>query len=59
MIEIILMLAIVGFCVWLVLQIPMPDVFRKIIIGVVAVFLILWVLQQLGVSTGFPRLRLK
>lgn len=59
MIVLILTIALVGFVVWLILQIPMPGVFRNVIIGVVAVLLILWILQQLGVHTGVPVLRLK
>ena len=59
LIELILVLALVGFVVWLILQIPMPPPFRNVIIGIVAVFLILYVLQMLGVHTGIPTLRLK
>ena len=58
MIELILTLAIAGFVVWIVLQIPMPDIFRKIIIGVVAFALVIWVLQSFGLVSGFRTLRL-
>lgn len=58
-ISLILAIALCGFIVWLCLQIPMPDQFRKIIIAVVCVVLILWVLQQFGVNTGLPAIRLK
>ena len=59
MLSLILALALVGFCVWLILQIPMPQVFRNVIIGIVVVALIVYLLQWLGVNTlGLPHLRL-
>jgi hypothetical protein len=58
-ISLILALAIFGFLVWLVLQIPMPQVFKNVIIGVVCLFLVIWVLQMLGVETGMPTFRLR
>lgn len=58
LIAVVLILALVGAVVWLILQIPMPQVFRNVIVGVVVIFLVLWLLQVLGVSTGLPRLRL-
>jgi hypothetical protein len=58
-ISLILALAIFGFLVWLVLQIPMPQVFKNVIIGVVCLFLVIWVLQMLGVETGMPAFRLR
>ncbi len=51
-------LAIAGFAVWVILQIPMPQIFKNIIIGVVTIFLVIWVLQLLGLDTGMPKLRL-
>lgn len=57
--SLILGIALCGFIVWLCLQIPMPSQFKNIIVAVVGVVLILWVLQQLGVSTGLPAIRLK
>lgn len=59
LISLILVLAFVGFMAWLILQIEMPPVVQKIIIAVVVVFLILYVLQQFGVSTPVPTLKLK
>ena len=59
LIPVILAIAIVGFIVWVVLQIPMPQIFKNIIIGVVALALIIWLLQMLGVATGLPSFRLK
>jgi hypothetical protein len=46
--QIVLTLAVTGFVVWLVLQVPMPQIFKNIILGVVALALILWVLQTAG-----------
>jgi hypothetical protein len=37
----------------------MPPQFKTVIIAVVAVFLLLFVLQQFGVAPGFVNLRLK
>lgn len=57
-VPIILTLALVGFLCWLVLQIPMPEIFRKVIIGVMILLVILWLLSMFGVNTGigYPRL---
>lgn len=57
MITLLLTIAIFGFLAWIVLQIPMPSVFRNILLGVMCLLLVIWVLQSLGVSTGIPRLR--
>lgn len=58
-IELVLTLAVVGFLVWIILQVPMPPVFRKLIVGVVAFALVIWVLQNFGLISGFRGLRLK
>jgi hypothetical protein len=51
MITLILTLAVVGFLVWLITTyIPMPDIFKKVIIVVVIIILILYVLRVLGVG---------
>lgn len=55
-IHLILVLAIVGFLCWLVLQIPMLPIFRNVILGLMVIVLIIWVLQVFGVNTGFHRL---
>lgn len=54
----ILVLALMGAVVWLILQIPMPGIFKNVIMVVVAIVLVLWLLQAIGVSTGLPRMRL-
>jgi di/tricarboxylate transporter len=59
LISLILALAICGFLAWLVLQIPVPVPVRNIIVAVICVFLVIWILQQFGVNTGLPTLRLK
>jgi hypothetical protein len=59
LISLILALAICGFLAWLVLQIPVPAPVRNIIVAVICVFLVIWLLQQFGVDTGLPTLRLK
>jgi hypothetical protein len=59
LISLILALAICGFLAWLVLQIPMPVPVRNIFVTVICVFLVIWLLQQFGVDTGLPTLRLK
>lgn len=51
LIELVLLLAIVGFVVWLVVTyIPMPPVFQKAIIVVVVIILVLFVLRLLGIG---------
>ena len=59
LVTLVLVIAIVGFLCWLILQLPMPPIFRNVIIGVISIFLIIWLLQHLGVRTpGLPDLRL-
>jgi uncharacterized membrane protein YeaQ/YmgE (transglycosylase-associated protein family) len=50
-------LAIAGFVVWLIFQIPMAPPFQNIITGIVLLVLVLWVLQQLGLYNTGLRLR--
>lgn len=57
--EFVLGLAAMGFLVWIILQIPMPQIFRNIIVGVVAFAVVIWVLQHLGLVSGFRSLRIK
>lgn len=59
LLSILIVLAIAGFCCWLVLQIPMPQAFKNVIIGIMILFLVIWTLQVLGFDTGLPRLTLK
>ena len=49
LISLILVLALVGFLLWLVLTyIPMPEPFKKVILVLVVIVLVLWLLQLLG-----------
>lgn len=58
LIPVLIALALLGFIVWVILQIPMPEVVRRIIIGVVVVIVVLYVLQIFGVQTGVPQIRI-
>lgn len=58
LIELILAIALVGFIVWIVLQIPMPAPFRNLIVGIVVFAVIIWLLQGFHLIHGdFLRLR--
>ena len=60
LINLVVVLALVGFLLWLIVNfIPMPAPVQKIIIAVVVVFVVLWLLQGFGVITGFENLRLR
>lgn len=59
LISLILALAIAGFICWIILQIPMPAVFKNIILGIICLFLVIWVLQSLRIVTGIVPLRLR
>ena len=56
MIHALLVFAIFGFAVWIILQLPMPTIFKNIIVGLVAIMAIIYALQVVGVNTGFPRI---
>ena len=50
LIQLVIMLAVVGFILWLILTyIPMPDPFKKIIIVIVVIVLILYLLSVFGI----------
>lgn len=57
LLTLLLYLAIVGFVIWLILQIPVPDIWRKVMLAVVLVVLILWVISWLGGAPALPSLR--
>jgi len=59
LIPVLITIALVGFIVWLILQIPMPPPFHKVIIAIVCVVLVLYVLQLFGFTAGLPAIRLK
>lgn len=58
MISLILTIALVGLIVWLVTNyIPMPEPFKRAIVVIVIVFVILWLIQILGIGdVAVPRL---
>lgn len=59
LVGLILVLAVLGFLVWLVLQISMPAPFPQIIIALVVIFTVVFLLQQFGVNTApVPHLKL-
>ena len=48
-----LTLAIFGFVVWLIVTlIPMPSQIRTVIIAVACIFLLVWLLSELGLVAG-------
>lgn len=59
LISLVLSIAIVGFLVWLILQIPMPAPFQKIIIAVTCVALLIYILQSFGIETGIFHIKLR
>lgn len=55
----ILILAIIGFVLWLVLTyIPMPAPFKSIITVIIVIALILWLLQVFGLGGHLGNLRM-
>jgi hypothetical protein len=58
MLEVLVALVVIGFLLWLVLTyIPMPDPFKKVIIAVAVLFLVLLVLRMFGFVDVPMRLR--
>lgn len=58
-ISLILTIAVIGIVVWFILQLPMPAVFRNLIIALVTLFVLIWLLEQFGMVNGLTRLRIK
>jgi hypothetical protein len=56
-IEIIVIVAVCGFFVWLIGKIDMPSVWRSIFYGVAILLLALWLLDVLGIMRTGVRLR--
>jgi len=51
LIMLVLVLAVVGFIVWLITtRIPMPPIFQTVIYIVVLIVLVLWLLRRFGGS---------
>ncbi len=59
MIHLLLGIALVGLIVWLIVAfIPMPEPFKKVIIVVAIVFLIIYLMGVLGIADiPIPRIR--
>lgn len=57
MISLLLAIAFAGFISWIVLQIPMPQPFRNLFLGVMVFCLVVYVLRELGLVHGFGRLK--
>jgi len=45
LLSVLIALAVVGFVVWIVLQIPMPTVFKNVILGLAGLVLVIWLLR--------------
>jgi hypothetical protein len=57
-IYLILILAVIGFLLWLLLTyVPMPKPFPQIIVGIAVVAVILWLLSAFGLLGGGPVIR--
>lgn len=52
MIALLIYLALCGFISWIILQIPMPQVFKNLIMGIAIFLLVIKILQMFGVHTG-------
>lgn len=52
-------LAASWFCCWLATQMPAPPAFKNVVVWVIYLFLLVLVLQMLGIQTGVPPLSLK
>jgi hypothetical protein len=56
MIALVLTIALLGFLVWLVVTyIPMPDTFKKAIIVIAVILLILHLINLFGLDIPLPR----
>ncbi len=50
LVRIVIALALIGFLVWvLITYVPMPEAFRRLIIVVVVIAVVLWLLRWVGV----------
>lgn len=55
MIQLILVLLFIGFVVWLIQTAPIPvhPWIKTVVIGLIFFCVLIWILNQLGVHTGF------
>lgn len=57
-IQLLVVIAVVGFLLWLVTTfVPMPAPFKQILVGVACLLLVLYLLQGFGVLGPLPRWR--
>jgi uncharacterized membrane protein YeaQ/YmgE (transglycosylase-associated protein family) len=60
LVSLIIVLVVAGFAVWAInMLIPMDGRFKTVLNAVVGIFLCLWLLQQFGLLSGGPVLRLR
>lgn len=59
LLSLLITLAIAGFIVWIITQIPMPATFRNVLVGIAILAMVIYVLQQFGLDTGLPLKKLK
>lgn len=53
LITLILTIVVLGFCLYLLFRfVPMPDPVQKIIIAIIVIFVVVLILQQLGLVSG-------
>jgi hypothetical protein len=59
LISLVVALIIIGFCLWLVQMLPIDGTIKTIINGIVILFVIVWILQSLGLigSINMPVVR--
>lgn len=58
-IGLVVILCVIGFVAWLVEQLPIEMVIKRIIIGVIIFATIIYILQQFGLIGSLGNLRLK
>jgi hypothetical protein len=58
LIPVIVTISVLGFLIWAILTyVPMPPVFQKLLVGVVALVLVLWLLQVFGLLGSMHTIR--
>ena len=59
LISLLVVLILVGFALWLVQQIPIDATIKRIIQGVVILFIVLWLLQAVGLVGSLGDIRIR
>lgn len=57
LLELLVLLAVIGFLAYIITLIPMPPPFQSVIIGVAILVCILIVLRAIGFDIAVPRVR--